>query len=392
MGSLAACSRSRFGPTSSREAREASPTTEGAGGASGTGGVVAEGGAGGLPGGAGGAGSGGGAPPPSSCGDGALAEAPGDGCSPACELEPGFTCAGTPSVCAPIEPVVTKTGLSASPSDDAYDGSLGSMVWVHLEVQTSFPTVARVKVRVGVAHRFVGQVVLKLVALTGDVATLLNRPGLSERVDDGSGGGGDSSNLTASVPVVFADDAPCDARRWAGGSAPSTRCARTTDAVRFGPTPNLRQTMGWRVSWGSRRAARGRCASATPARCTWASSDKWSLRCWRGETRTRPGESEGARFGFVGRSAADLSLEPLSEALKGVPICRHHKQSGAWRAKHALDLVSTCLAAGLLAPAVAAAFAHLDEKTDVPTLALLCAFFLAREPWDVVLDCSRERA
>jgi subtilisin-like proprotein convertase family protein len=49
----------------------------------------------------------------------------------------------------------------------------------------------------------VGDLVIKVVSPTGAVATVLNRPGRAEGVDDGNGGGGDSSNATRSSPLTF---------------------------------------------------------------------------------------------------------------------------------------------------------------------------------------------
>ena len=198
----------------------------GAGGAGGAGGGGAEAGAAGQAGGGGvgavgGAGGAGGGPPADRCGDGVIGAteqcddmntAFDDGCSSVCQVEPGWTCVGTPSVCSAIEPVVvTKQGLAVGFLDDAYNGSLGSMVCVAVAVQTPYLAVQRVNASISLDHSWVGDVVMKLVAPTGEVATLLNRPGLAEGVDDGNGGGGDGSNFTATSPITFSPDGIDDA-------------------------------------------------------------------------------------------------------------------------------------------------------------------------------------
>jgi cysteine-rich repeat protein len=218
------------------------------GGAGGAGASAGAGGSGAGAGGAGGSAGSGGAAVCDGCGDGALAACEtcddknttaNDGCSTTCLVEPGFACMGTPSVCTPIEPVaVTKTGLTASPVDNGYDGSLGSMVCVPMPVQTPFLSVQLVKLRVGIAHRRVGDLVLKLVAPTGEVATLFSRPGLAEGADNGSGDGGDTSNLKASVPIAFADDAPFDAETIGAGIGDLYEVCEDDNRCAFRPNPD----------------------------------------------------------------------------------------------------------------------------------------------------------
>jgi cysteine-rich repeat protein len=188
----------------------------GVGGAGGAGGGGAEAGAAGQ---AGGGGAGGG-PPADRCGDGVIGATEqcddmnatsNDGCSSSCDVEPPFACQGTPSVCSAIESILIVLPVDLGFADDAYDGSIASMTCALFDIQTPYLSTYWVKAAAGMGHSSVGDVVIKLVAPEGDVATLLNRPGLAEAADDGAGSGGDSSDLTPSSPVGFGDDVAEDA-------------------------------------------------------------------------------------------------------------------------------------------------------------------------------------
>ncbi|MEM7583364.1 MAG: C25 family cysteine peptidase [Acidobacteriota bacterium] len=93
--------------------------------------------------------------------------------------------------------------------DDAYDGSLGSMACCTITVPpgdfgpTPATTDVDVEVTVG-GHTFVGDLTIKVQSPTSDLLAVLNRPG-SAVADDGSGGGGDSSDWTGDL-LTFDDD------------------------------------------------------------------------------------------------------------------------------------------------------------------------------------------
>lgn len=197
----------------------------GAGGAAaGSGGAGASGGTGGA-GGAGGATGGGGAGP--TCGDGVL-DAPeacddgngatDDGCA-GCVVQPGWVCdTGSPTTCEAIAATVHEvSSVGKDVSDDAYDGTIGSMTCVEVPVDNPFSAVQSVELTLGMDHSFVGDLVVKVVSPGSVVATVLNRPGRAEGVDDGNGGGGDSSNLASSHRVRFADALSDDAETMGNG-------------------------------------------------------------------------------------------------------------------------------------------------------------------------------
>jgi subtilisin-like proprotein convertase family protein len=92
--------------------------------------------------------------------------------------------------------------------DDAYDGQTASMT--SKSIQVSIPGTVQatdINVRVTITHAFVGDLVIKLEDPHGSIINLLLRPGLPGGPDDGTGTGGDSSNLSAAFPISFDDEA-----------------------------------------------------------------------------------------------------------------------------------------------------------------------------------------
>lgn len=135
-----------------------------------------------------------------------------DGCA-GCNVVDGYTCAGMPSLCTEIEPMVVSVDLELVIQDDnSYTGAIPTMDCVDLVVGTSaFDTVQRVELTVAMDHDYVGDLVIKLVSPTGTVTTLMSRPGRDEPADTSSEPNGDSSDLRKEFPITFRDDAPYDA-------------------------------------------------------------------------------------------------------------------------------------------------------------------------------------
>jgi subtilisin-like proprotein convertase family protein len=97
---------------------------------------------------------------------------------------------------------VTKTNLNVSIPDDSYNGTLASMATVSMPVFDP-RLVQNLRVRVGISHTWLGDLVIKLKSPDGTVVTLMSRPGFAETTDNGSSGVGDSSDLSSSFPVTF---------------------------------------------------------------------------------------------------------------------------------------------------------------------------------------------
>ncbi|HET6545139.1 MAG TPA: hypothetical protein VFG55_00150 [Rhodanobacteraceae bacterium] len=98
-------------------------------------------------------------------------------------------------------------------TDDAYDGTLGSMVCTDIDTSAipARDAVTSVTVKTNITHSHVGDLVAKLVSVDGSVLTLFNRPGFAEPADDGSGGFGTPANLASTSPLTFADGSANDA-------------------------------------------------------------------------------------------------------------------------------------------------------------------------------------
>ena len=186
----------------------------GAGGAGGTGGQPGAGGAGGAA---------------SVCGDGALGgqeacddgnDVDTDGCT-GCVVDPGYSCAGEPSTCAPIPPVIVSLGpgLNISIPDDArYDGSIASMTCVTLAVPAAGDAAVRaVELEMGITHSWVGDLVIKVVSPLGTITTVMSRPGVVDEGDTAFETNGKDANLAAAHPIRFADGEPDPAEDMGSG-------------------------------------------------------------------------------------------------------------------------------------------------------------------------------
>lgn len=102
-------------------------------------------------------------------------------------------------------PAATEGVTCAAIPDDAYDGSLGSMTCV--DAPGIDATVEHVKLYLGLRHRFVGDVAVKIVDPSQRVVTVMSRPGMPESADDGTGCCGNPAGLTQAAPISFEDDA-----------------------------------------------------------------------------------------------------------------------------------------------------------------------------------------
>ncbi len=134
--------------------------------------------------------------------------------------------------------VLAAQGLYAMIPDDAYDGSLTSMRCHSFEVTgDGVDVVIGAELSIGIAHSFIGDLVIKVQNPDLAVLTVLNRPGYTETSDSGVGGPGDSSVLLGVVPVRFADEAPVSAEEM-GADLPAKQAVCTGDLqCDFRPSP-----------------------------------------------------------------------------------------------------------------------------------------------------------
>lgn len=136
--------------------------------------------------------------------------------------------------------VLAAPGLYAFIPDDAYDGTLESMRCHSFEVQSDeIDVVTGAELAIGIAHPFIGDLVIKVQSPDLEVLTVLSRPGYAEPNDSGFGGPGDSSALIGASPVRFTDDAPVVAELMGGKLlAKQAVCAGDLECV-FRPSPGM---------------------------------------------------------------------------------------------------------------------------------------------------------
>ena len=106
-------------------------------------------------------------------------------------------------------------GLAQAIPDNTYNGTLATMLCHSIAVPADGlgggDFVAGVTgVVIGMAHTFVGDLVIKLVSPAATVVTLVSRPGVVEIGDDGNdaAGFGENSNLSASFPLTYNENDP----------------------------------------------------------------------------------------------------------------------------------------------------------------------------------------
>lgn len=108
-----------------------------------------------------------------------------------------------------VDPVMQGT-TPASPvaiTDNGYDGTIASMTCLDVvipEGTRGYVNNTAFSVQLTMDHTFVGDLVLKLVAPSGHVSTLMHRPGLTSPMDNGDLSGGNGADLVSTHPVTFA--------------------------------------------------------------------------------------------------------------------------------------------------------------------------------------------
>jgi subtilisin-like proprotein convertase family protein len=158
---------------------------------------------------------------------------------------------------APVAPALAQTTVTetqaATPNevitDDGYiglnDGNNGTgtdagMSCTVLDFSASeIVTISEVTMNLAVTHSWIGDLVVKVVSPNGTILAPLNRPGYVGP-DDGTGGVGDSADLSSGAPITFDDDAPKGAESMGDESTNSayTVCANAPFNCDYSPQPN----------------------------------------------------------------------------------------------------------------------------------------------------------
>jgi MYXO-CTERM domain-containing protein len=108
----------------------------------------------------------------------------------------------------PVNNYSSGTGLALAIPDNAYAGTLGSMVSHSIVVpDIGANTIADINVTIGMSHTWIGDLTIKLVGPGGQVLTLLNRPG-SAAADTGVDSPfGQSDDFTFANLIAYDDEA-----------------------------------------------------------------------------------------------------------------------------------------------------------------------------------------
>jgi hypothetical protein len=146
----------------------------------------------------------------------------------------------------PTCPGFYQTEVLAAPAiyalipDDAYDGTIGSMRCHAFEVaDDGADVVTGAELSIGIAHSFIGDLVIKVQSPALELLTVLNRPGYAETTDSGVGGPGDDAVLLGVVPIRFADEAPFAAELM-GSNLPAKQAVCIGDLeCDFRPSPGM---------------------------------------------------------------------------------------------------------------------------------------------------------
>lgn len=108
-----------------------------------------------------------------------------------------------------VDPI-TQATTPASPvaiTDNGYDGTIASMTCLDVVVPEGtrgYVNNSAFRVELTMDHTYVGDLVLKVVAPSGHVSTLMHRPGVTTPMDNGDGTGGNSANIVSTHPITFA--------------------------------------------------------------------------------------------------------------------------------------------------------------------------------------------
>ncbi|HEY0138602.1 MAG TPA: hypothetical protein VGB85_31175 [Nannocystis sp.] len=111
---------------------------------------------------------------------------------------------------------VELTALAQPLKDNAYDGSLDSMLCTDVVVAqdaAGIELVSAVELTLGLDHPWIGDVNVKIESPTGAILTVFNRPGNLVMPDDGTGCCNDNSDLSKSYPIVLKNGGMFDAAK-----------------------------------------------------------------------------------------------------------------------------------------------------------------------------------
>jgi len=108
--------------------------------------------------------------------------------------------------------------VDLTPIDDDYNGTEATMACLELMVDDNGVNFVKdVKLTIGLAHTWVGDLVIKVFSPAGTAITVLSRPIYAEAADNGVGIANENSNMSVDFPINFFDLAPNDAEQLGAG-------------------------------------------------------------------------------------------------------------------------------------------------------------------------------
>lgn len=99
----------------------------------------------------------------------------------------------------------TTDGNNVAITDDTYNGTLGSMQAISIDVSGEGPVLTDIDVILDISHTWLGDLTIKLQAPNGAVVFLVSRAGFAEPADDGSGCCGLNIDLFNNTAYEFDD-------------------------------------------------------------------------------------------------------------------------------------------------------------------------------------------
>ena len=133
---------------------------------------------------------------------------------------------------------VEAAALAAPLLDDAYDGTIESMICTEFMVEEDadgIGFVGDVELKLGLDHTWAGDVTVKVVSPGGATLTVLQRPGNVALMDNGVGCCNDDSDFSKEYPLLFKNGAENDAGKLGTTIGPAKIVCKDDLQCEFAP-------------------------------------------------------------------------------------------------------------------------------------------------------------
>ena len=219
--------------------------------------------------------------------------------------------------------VITNPQFVAIP-DDAYNGNLATMACSDIITTSTVPAgsvIYSARVSVGLDHTWIGDLTMKLIAPSGEILTILNRPGSSAPDNGADTPVGDSSNWAAGTVISFGDGLGPEAETIGSTIADAQNVCTNDGVCAYDPSPDTAATPPTAFS-----SLRSTSASGVWRLCVGDSNllDTGNLRTWtldlnyanvfsiNPSPNSIPDDGYVGGFGGVGQFCSTITVPPLS--------------------------------------------------------------------------------